>query len=199
MISLIVSIFAIAISGSVAWFTLLRPPTLVTLMTKINACTLPAGQATDGNVHVLLPILSIRNIGAKPAIITALRLRIALKGGDTVDAHPESLMTFSSILDKKDIYTSAGIQDFPVDLDKMFNGFSLMSGEIWAERYAFGMLQEHYRRIQGVTKIKIQAKSPRFVGWFSLKEFSVDFEDSFSSEAIPDGDAYLSVFRTSDQ
>ncbi len=194
VISLVLSILALVLSGLTAWWTIFRPPTLVTLFPQLNACSI--GQDGDEpSVKVLLPLLSIRNLGARPAVITALRLKLKIGDGSTVIATPESELDIAAILENKDKYESDGRPDFPIDIDKMFIGFSLLSGEEWSERFAFRMKQDDFPKLRGAIEVEVQARVAKMIKWISLKSETMDFREVFLTDDLEDGSYHMYIFR----
>lgn len=197
-ISLIVSIFALAVSGRVAWLTIFKPPTLVTFMSKIIVWELFEDEHPGAPERLFLPTLTIRNLGAKPAVISRLRLRFETQDGEHIDARPESVFNSSMIFESENTYRSEGRKSFPLDLDQFFNGFSLLSGELWTDKFAFRINDDKIARLSGQTRVTVQAKVHRSSEWSTLKSTTIDFKDHFSGGSSNEGPISLVFFYTRD-
>jgi hypothetical protein len=194
-ISLIVSVIALAVSGGVAWWTVFRPPTLVVLLPQISAVSIGPGDDQAG-ASVLLPILSLRNIGAKPVVIRALQLRFTASDGSQTTAFPESEMDFAKILRDSNTYESDGKPDIPVDFDKMFVGFTLLAGEEWSKRFAFRARLTSLSELAGLLEVTVEAKVAPSRNWVGLNTQTFDFGDELANQPRLDSGSYHQhVFR----
>jgi len=195
-LGLIISIVALAISGRIAWLTIFKPPVLVTFMSKIIVWELFEDDQPGEPERVLLPTLTIRNLGAKPAVISELRLQFEASDGGHVDARPESLFTSSLIFENENKYQSEGRKAFPINFDEFFNGFSLLSGELWSDKFAFRVPDQGFPRLSGKTKVIVQAKILGGDDWSTLKSTTIDFDDHFNSRSSMEEPISMRIFYT---
>jgi hypothetical protein len=91
----------------------------------------------------------------------------------------------------------AGVRStgFPADFDKMFVGFTLLAGEEWNKRFAFGARLASLSELEGLVEVTAEGKVARSCTWASLHIETFDFRDDFANPpTLNPGSYYQHVF-----
>ena len=194
--SLGLSALALYVSIRVAWDARFKPPKLIAVLSRIIVVERPSSPDSPKRIRTMAPSFWIRNLGAQPAIIEDLRLQFACGRRYAIFARPEAKFIFSRLTENSNItYTEEGEEIFPIDIDNLFTGFSLFSGELWEANYSFLIGKEDdYKLIQGNVEIQIQVRLHRSKRWKTIEKTTLDFKNRFSESKNPEKGFTTQIF-----
>ena len=195
--SAIIAFISLIVSISVAWMTRFKPANLITLISRIDIWE---RNESDNNSafgkKILIPYFWIRNLGAKPAIISDIRISIELENGNVVRAKPESEINISTLFEDSNFtFFEKDKESFPIDLEKLFSGFSLTARETWESKYYFYIKDNEYHMLKGKSILKTQVKLFKNDKWKTIDSVSIDFEDRLSERESRDKGYTIRSFR----
>ena len=187
-LSLIVSFISLYVATRIAWETIFSPPKLVALLSQILIFSKFGDEECTEVMRGIIPSLIIRNIGAKIAIIEKVRLVITPNESrlSQILLYPESIVNVDKMMNDKIKYSESGKDGFPINIDEMFSGFSITSGESWNKSYSYTVPKDQLEKVSDKTRIFIEVKE-RKKGWVRIHSAYVNFNDSFTSSPGREG------------
>lgn len=198
-ISLAASALSLYVAIRVAWDTRFKPPKLIALLSQIRILERRGDPDSSNRVRIMLPALWIRNLGARPAIISDLRLQLACGGGQTVVARPEWKFSVSMLTeDTNHSFHEKGEEIFPIDLDAFFTGFCLVAGEVWEANYSFRIEDDEYQQIHGRVELRIQVYLHGSGRWKTIEKTTINFENRVVDASKPDFKGFDTMFFSPD-
>lgn len=142
--SAIVSVLSLLIAARLAWVTKLGPPRLVGVASCLLLYT---NEAQDGKsiARVLVPRLWLANMGARPMLVTHLRLSIKLGHGRLVELIPDHSIPMEAV---DEANTFGEVERVQTGLAP-FGGFAVLPGERWVNNYAFQLSADDFESLKG--------------------------------------------------
>jgi hypothetical protein len=194
-ISFIVSALSLYVAMRVAWDTRFKPPKLVALLSRISVWERGCDSDSVNRTRLMLPTFWIRNLGARPAIISNLRLQFACGEGQTVVARPEGKFLVSMLTQDTNVTFREKDKDiFPIDLDALFTGFCLVADEVWEANYSFQIADDEYQKIHGRVELRIQVYLHGSRCWKTIEKTTFDFENRVIDASKPDMGFLIEMF-----
>jgi hypothetical protein len=135
-ISATIALSSLCVWASVAWKTTFRPAQLVGLLSSLAIFRLQQLGSGPLSDVVFVPLIWIRNLGARPAVVEDVRLRFTGEGGRRIYSYPGYTLTKEDALKKELDRTLDGKREIFPGGD-LFSGFSLSADEYWIKSYAF--------------------------------------------------------------
>jgi len=176
-IAIAISIVALLISGTTAWFTVLRPAKISAVMPHCVMWQFSSwiGDRPTGDVvsRLIVPDLIIKNLGARPLIVEDLRIRFITDQGD-LEAYPVSKVPVDVIEAPGNNKRWDGLGE-----GAPFSGIILSPGEEWSNSYAFSMNVKSYNLLKGDVRTCIEIRKGGNVKWIEV------LEDVFAFESMP--------------
>ncbi len=182
---LIISAAALVVSLGSAWFSQFRPASVVGDLSYLMLWRLSSNN--DGVVTdtVVAPVFWLRNIGARPTIISDVRLVFVPQDGQRYASYPVSLVP------REAVESASEFKDVGrLSTGSPFRSFSLVASEQWISSYRFSVVAEVLKRLVGRVTVAIEFSSGVGTAWSPAMEDEVDFGSApFHLQPIPVGGA----------
>ncbi|MBV5306473.1 MAG: hypothetical protein J0652_07270 [Desulfobulbaceae bacterium] len=142
----------------------------------------------------MVPAFWIRNLGARPAIISDLRLQLAYGEGQTVVARPEGKFSFSGLTEDTNVsFYEKDDKVFPLALDALFTGFCLAADEVWEGNYSFRIEDDEYQQINGRMELCIQVYLHGSGRWKTIEKTTINFKNRVVDASTPDHKGFTTM------
>jgi len=192
-ISATIALSSFCVWASVAWKTTFRPARLVGLLSSLAIFRLQQPGSGVLSDVVFVPLIWIRNLGARPAVVEDVRLTFTGAGGLRMYSYPGYTLTREDALKKDLDRTLDGKREIFPGGD-LFSGFSLSADEYWLKSYAFifrdlGDLE----KLIDTFEIKVEIRMQGETGWRQVFSDSIDFghePDHLRSFVVPRAVSY---------
>lgn len=167
----VVAVLSLLITARLAWVTKLGPPRLAGLASCLFLYT---NEGKDGKsvVRFLLPALWLANTGARPMLVTHLRLNIKLDDGRVIELSPDHSVPMEAI-DAANTFKDIVLVQIGL---APFGGFAVLPGERWVNNYAFELQPEEFENLKGRGVVSLAVRS------IGKKKFNTVFSQQFDFE-----------------
>lgn len=163
-IAIAVSIISLIISFYVAWHNSLKPAHIVGIFSHLTFWKF-FNDKNEERDRCIVPRLWLRNIGAKPIIISSIK--IVFKNKDTEFEITPGCLIPAEAVDQPDRFNQYNQFGF----GQRFIGFCLAPLEDWRSYYRFNITSEQYKAIRGLVEIEIKIQIKK-VSYFKCFEGS---------------------------
>ncbi|MCX7139400.1 MAG: hypothetical protein NTW47_22990, partial [Proteobacteria bacterium] len=165
---------SLCVWAAVAWKTTFRPAQLVGLLSSLAIFRLKKSDSEALSDVVLVPLIWIRNLGARPAVVEDVRLTFT-GGGMRLFSYPGYTFTKETALSKELDWTLDGKREiFPHE--DLFSGFALSANEYWIKSYAFVFRDRgDLEKLAGMVGIEIEIRLQKEARWRQVFLDRIDF------------------------
>ena len=156
-IAAVIALVSLYVSLRVAWDTRFKPPVVVAFFPAITSWKFHR-EGDQANEALLVPNISLTNIGARPAIIEDIRLEFTVAGGQPFWATPDLSVPENAVEQPGEFLTESTNADgfSRMVLGKSFCGLVLKAGDVTSLNYHFSGSAAGRPALRGLVTVSLQ-------------------------------------------